>query len=101
MVFFYFLRGIQMQIVNAFQKFDRVKKALKGEIEFSDYKFGDTKIYRMVLEELGGNEAAADLFMTSEQGGYTHAELKKIKYRIAFYKNYNASKRVSKPVETI
>ena len=93
-----FLFGETMQIVVPIQKFERVKKALIGEIEYQD-KVGDIKVYSLVLEELDQNVAAADLFMVSDLGGYTQGELNKIK-RIMNYMKQNRKREVSNPVET-
>jgi len=87
-----------MQIVNPFVKFDRVKKAVIGEIQYQP-KMGSMKIYSLVIEEFGGNVEAADLFMTSKKGGYTEEELNDLKYRMDYLKKHR-KRQVSSPVET-
>lgn len=67
------------------------KKLKNHIIDISNtYKrFGDVRIYRIVLDILGSQNVADD-FMTSDFGGFTQTELNCIKSKINYIENRKA-----------
>jgi hypothetical protein len=45
---------------------------------------GDVRLYKRVLKHCNGNEQLADMFMLSSSGGYTDAQIRRIKTFIIY-----------------